>query len=81
MKYVIVKNNHSPVKTVFEYLELPELQNPNDIQKEMLKRICDGIEIGETNNPHFTEVKEKLNKRDWLFSVNGITLKLETTYK
>lgn len=67
MEYVLVRNNKAPVKLVFEYLEATELRNPNSLQKLMLQELCDGVEF--YNTDRMTEVKEKMNPGDYLYSV------------
>lgn len=69
MKYVIIKNAYkAPVRVVFDYLELADLENPLPHQKKMLDEICDGVEIFEADHWKYKELlKEKTSPGDYLY--------------
>jgi hypothetical protein len=66
MKLIIIKNNKSPVKTVFDYMTEGELLNPLPHQRKMLEQICDGIEIREWTCS-YKSVLKTLSPGDYLY--------------
>ncbi len=68
MEFLIVRNNKAPVKSVFEYLAISEIRNPNTKQQLMLNTLCDKVEFHQTDGMWGTELKETLNTNDYMYS-------------
>lgn len=68
-EFLIIKNAYkSPVKTIFDYLEVESLRNQNSKQSLMLKSICDGVLF--FKEEMVSEAKKRLNKGDYLYEIS-----------